>query len=75
MNNAYDGKLRLLAKQVASELGMADYVHEGIYTMVGGPSYETVAELRALRMLGADAVGRSFPEDERCYAENAPPCS
>jgi len=63
LNTAYDGKLRLLAKQVANELGMADYVHEGVYAMMGGPSYETVAELRALRMLGADAVGMStIPE-------------
>jgi len=63
LNTAYDVKLRQLAKQVATELGMSDYVHEGVYTMVGGPSYETVAELRALRMLGVDAVGMStIPE-------------
>jgi purine-nucleoside phosphorylase len=34
-------------------------LHEGIYTMVAGPSYETGAELRALRTLGTDAVGMS----------------
>jgi purine-nucleoside phosphorylase len=63
LNTAYDSKLRVLAKQVANELGMNKFVREGVYTMVGGPSYETVAELRAMRILGVDAVGMStIPE-------------
>jgi len=63
VNTAYDGKLRQLAKKIASELSMDSYVHEGVYTMVGGPAYETVTELRALKLLGADAVGMStIPE-------------
>lgn len=57
MNTAYDVALRKLAKSVASELGMNEFVHEGVYTMVGGPSFETVAELRLMKMLGIDAVG------------------
>lgn len=76
MNNAYDKQLRILAKQVASELGMDDFIQEGVYTMLGGPNFETVAELRALRMLGVDAVGMStIPEvitglhcGMRCFA-------
>lgn len=59
INNAYDLKLRNLAKDIAKELGLSDCMQEGVYVMVGGPSYETVAELRALRTLGADAVGMS----------------
>jgi purine-nucleoside phosphorylase len=59
MNTAYDKDLRILAKQVTAELGMSDFVREGVYTMVGGPNFETVAELRMLRMLGVDAVGMS----------------
>ena len=59
LNNAYDRKLRTLAKQVAAELGMTDFLREGVYTMLGGPNFETVAELRALRMMGVDAVGKS----------------
>jgi len=54
----YDTKLRLLAKQVANELRMSEFLREGVYSMVGGPTFETVAELRAMRCLGIDAVGK-----------------
>ncbi len=55
---AYDASLRELARAVAAS--MPDLtLHEGIYAMVGGPSYETGAELRFLRAVGADAVGMS----------------
>jgi len=59
MNNSYDLGLRQLAKDVAKEIGISDYIREGVYVMLGGPAYETVAELRLLRMLGVDAVGMS----------------
>ena len=66
MNNSYDQRLRQLAKQVAKDIGIDQYIREGVYVMLGGPAYETVAELRLLRMLGVDAVGKilflwSFP--------------
>jgi purine-nucleoside phosphorylase len=55
---AYDSALRALAHSVASTLpGIT--LHEGIYAMVGGPSFETAAELKFLRVAGADAVGMS----------------
>lgn len=55
---AYDASLRDLARSVAATTpGLT--LHEGIYAMVGGPSYETGAELRFLRAAGADAVGMS----------------
>jgi purine-nucleoside phosphorylase len=57
MNPAYDPTLRKLAKTIASELGIL--LHEGIYAAVAGPSFETAAELRMLRLLGGDAVGMS----------------
>ena len=57
MNNSYDQRLRQLAKQVAKDIGIDQYIREGVYVMLGGPAYETVAELRLLRMLGVDAVG------------------
>jgi purine-nucleoside phosphorylase len=55
---AYDAGLRALARSVAA--GWPDITfHEGVYTMVGGPNYETGAELKFLRMIGTDAVGMS----------------
>jgi purine-nucleoside phosphorylase len=55
---AYDAELRALARTVAAALPEIT-LHEGVYVMVGGPSFETGAELRFLRMIGADAVGMS----------------
>src|SRR5262249_2392764 len=57
---AYDVRLRRLAHQVANDwrkLGVT--LHEGVYTMVAGPNFETKAELRFLRIIGTDAVGMS----------------
>jgi purine-nucleoside phosphorylase len=54
---AYDPDLRLMAIAVATRLKVA--LHEGVYVMVTGPSYETGAELTMLRAWGADAVGMS----------------
>lgn len=55
---AYDANLRVLARSVAETISDLT-LHEGIYAMVAGPSYETGAELRFLRTIGADAVGMS----------------
>ena len=57
MSAAYDPTLRDMAHEVASKLGLQ--LHEGVYVMLGGPSYETAAEVRFLRTAGADAVGMS----------------
>jgi purine-nucleoside phosphorylase len=57
MSEAYPETLRNLAKDVASRLGLA--VKEGVYLALSGPTYETPAEIRAFRTLGADAVGMS----------------
>ncbi|WP_020612653.1 purine-nucleoside phosphorylase [Sediminispirochaeta bajacaliforniensis] len=57
MSEAYSRKLRDLAKKVASEKGID--LREGVYAFMGGPSFETPAEIRMLRTLGADAVGMS----------------
>jgi purine-nucleoside phosphorylase len=57
MAGAYDEGLRAHARSVAAELGIG--LGEGVYAMVSGPSYETLAELRFLRRIGADAVGMS----------------
>ena len=57
MGTAYTPALRALAHAGAARLGMP--LREGVYVAVTGPSYETPAEIRAFRTLGADAVGMS----------------
>jgi purine-nucleoside phosphorylase len=57
MTEAYAKSFRAAALKEARRLGIA--VHEGVYAAMHGPSYETPAEIRALRALGADLVGMS----------------
>lgn len=57
MGDAYSMRLRALAHAAAKAEGLA--LEEGIYLSVPGPSYETPAEIRAFRTLGADLVGMS----------------
>lgn len=57
MSYAYDKKLIKALKDAAKENGIN--VQTGVYAMMKGPSFETPAEIKALRMLGADAVGMS----------------
>lgn len=59
MNKAYDRGLIKKARAIGKKLGITDKLHEGVYTCLGGPNFETVAELRMLQMLGVDAVGMS----------------
>jgi purine-nucleoside phosphorylase len=57
MSDAYSRQYRERARQVAAELGIA--ITEGVYAAMLGPSYETPAEIRYLRVIGADLVGMS----------------
>ena len=57
MTEAYPAGLRAVARQVANELGIP--LAEGVYAAVSGPSFETPAEIRYLRTIGADLVGMS----------------
>ncbi|MGC8794069.1 MAG: purine-nucleoside phosphorylase [Bryobacteraceae bacterium] len=57
MTEAYPERLRRVARETASELGIA--LAEGVYAAMLGPSYETPAEIRFLRTIGADLVGMS----------------
>ena len=57
MTEVYSARLRTLAREAAAGLGL-DLAH-GVYVAVHGPSYETPAEIRFLRTIGADAVGMS----------------
>ncbi|XP_029970112.1 purine nucleoside phosphorylase-like [Salarias fasciatus] len=76
MSDAYDRELRQLALDVAAELGYCEFMQEGVYCVLGGPSFETIAECRMLHSLGADAVGMSTAHEVivarhagmRCFA-------
>lgn len=57
MSDAYCRRYRDLAKRVAQELCIP--IGEGVYAAMLGPSYETPAEIRFLRTIGADIVGMS----------------
>lgn len=57
MTEAYPESLRNVAKDVAAGMGLN--LKEGVYLALSGPTYETPAEIRAFRILGADAVGMS----------------
>ncbi len=57
MSRAYDRDLSQLARQAAEQVGLP--LREGVYVCLAGPSFETPADLRFLRMIGADAVGMS----------------
>ena len=57
MSEAYPESLRAIAREVAKQQGLK--IQEGVYLALSGPTYETPAEIRAFRVLGADAVGMS----------------
>jgi purine-nucleoside phosphorylase len=57
MTEGYSREYREIAKQAGHELGMV--LEEGVYAAMLGPSYETPAEIRFLRTIGADLVGMS----------------
>lgn len=58
-SQSYSLRLRKLAKDVASQLRMKDFIREGVYCFLGGPSFETVTECRFLKVAGVDATGMS----------------
>jgi purine-nucleoside phosphorylase len=57
MTEVYSARLRAVALDAAGRAGVP--LARGVYVAVHGPSYETPAEIRAFRTLGADAVGMS----------------
>ncbi len=61
LSHAYDPRLGTVLEKAAETIGLS--IDRGIYAHLSGPSYETPAEIRMLRTLGADAVGMStIPE-------------
>jgi purine-nucleoside phosphorylase len=57
MTEVYSREYRRIAKEAAAEIGLD--LREGVYLALQGPNYETPAEIRMMRALGADAVGMS----------------
>ena len=57
MTHAYDRQLRQQAQKAAAEIGIS--LGEGVYAALLGPSFETPAEIRYLRTIGADLAGMS----------------
>jgi purine-nucleoside phosphorylase len=57
LTEVYSSELRYLAQEVATSLGIG--LRSGTYLAYSGPSYETPAEIRAMRTMGADMVGMS----------------
>jgi purine-nucleoside phosphorylase len=57
MTNAYDPTLGDWARATARDLGIE--LREGVYIMLAGPSFESPADVRLIRLMGADAVGMS----------------
>lgn len=62
----WDAKLRVLALGIPTHLR----IHEGTYAMMPGPAYETPAEVRMMRTLGANAVGMSTVPEALCGGLN-----
>jgi purine-nucleoside phosphorylase len=58
MNDVFDPEINKLANSVGEMTGLKE-IQEGVYASVGGPTYETVAEVNLMRVLGVDAVGMS----------------
>ena len=72
MTEAYPATLRNIAKDVADERGQL--LQEGVYLFLSGPTYETPAEIRAFRTLGADAVGMSTVPEVIAMSHMGIPC-
>ena len=65
VNNCYDKEYRIMAKKIYESMDEKGTwaLHEGVYALVGGPNFETVAELRMLKVCGIDAIGKFLTVD------------
>lgn len=68
LSAVYDPRLRAAALKAARAAKLR--VHEGVYAAMSGPSYETPAEVKALRRLGADLAGMSLVHEAACAVQS-----
>ena len=68
MSDAYTKELREMAKAISKSENIP--IREGVYSYMPGPSFETPAEIRMLRTLGADVVGMSTVPEVLCAAHS-----
>src|SRR5262245_13199417 len=71
--NPYAPRLLDALARAAADVGVE--LHRGVYAAVTGPSYETPAEIRALRACGADAVGMSTAREAQAGSEEGMECA
>ena len=57
MNKAYTKELREVAKEAGKELGFSSFLREGVYACLGGPTYETIAEVKYLHTVSSTYYG------------------
>eukprot|EP00056_Hartaetosiga_gracilis_P019908 m.16573 g.16573 ORF g.16573 m.16573 type:complete len:319 (-) comp8024_c0_seq1:198-1154(-) len=58
-SQSYDRELQELGCKIAHDVGLGRSMHSGVYCVVCGPTYESIAEARMQKLLGADATGMS----------------
>ena len=73
LSTAYDSRLATALEESAKQVGVQ--IKSGVYAQMNGPSYETPAEVRMARMLGADAVGMSTVPEVIVAAHMKVPCA
>lgn len=64
MSDAYSKDMRSVVVDIGTELGCSDFIREGVYCMVSGPNFETIAEARMLWILGCDSVGKNQNQNQ-----------
>ena len=74
-NHVYSPSLRAACRKAAARLGMAACLREGVYIQMAGPQFESVAELKCLKVMGVDAVGELQTQSVQGWPKSRTPGS